>query len=121
MKLPTARWNFVFIPASSAAARCISMTATLSATRHGEFLRQTFTCQSDGNSVRVNFGARQGTYAPWWKTVEVVIYDWPSAQARCEALQQRVSAPRRRMTQPSTRCTSRFRTLPAEAELRVGD
>ena len=29
--------------------------------QRGEFLRQTFTCQSDGNSVRVNFGARQGT------------------------------------------------------------
>ena len=49
--------------------------------QRGEFLRQTFSCQSDGNSVRVNFGARQGTYAPWWKNVEVVVYDWPSAQA----------------------------------------
>jgi alpha-glucosidase len=47
----------------------------------GEYLRQAFSCQSDGNSVRVNFGTRQGTYAPWWRTVEVVIYDWPSAQA----------------------------------------
>jgi len=49
--------------------------------QHGEFLRQTFTCESDGNSVRVDFGARQGSYTPWWKTVEVVIYDWPSTQA----------------------------------------
>ena len=31
--------------------------------------------------MRINFGARKGTYAPWWKTVEVVVYDWPSAQA----------------------------------------
>jgi hypothetical protein len=31
--------------------------------------------------VRLNFGARQGSYTPWWKTVEVVIYDWPSKQA----------------------------------------
>jgi alpha-glucosidase len=22
-----------------------------------------------------------GSYAPWWKTVEVVIFDWPSAKA----------------------------------------
>jgi len=49
--------------------------------QRGEFLRQSFTCQSDGNSLRVSFGARQGTYAPWWKTVEVVVYDWPSAPA----------------------------------------
>ena len=31
--------------------------------------------------MRVDFGARQGSYTPWWKTVEVVIYDWPSTQA----------------------------------------
>jgi alpha-glucosidase len=49
--------------------------------QHGEFLRQAFTCQSDGNAVSVKFGGRQGTYTPWWKSVEVVIYDWPSAQA----------------------------------------
>ena len=49
--------------------------------QHDEFLRQAFTCQSDSNAVIVKFGARQGTYAPWWKLVEVVIYDWPSAQA----------------------------------------
>jgi alpha-glucosidase len=47
----------------------------------GEFLRQSFGCQSDGKSVTVKFDARTGTYAPWWKTVEVVVYDWPSAQA----------------------------------------
>ena len=28
--------------------------------QHGEFLRQKFTCKADGNSVRVDFGARQG-------------------------------------------------------------
>ncbi len=49
--------------------------------QHGEFLRQTFNCELDGNSIRVKFGARQGSYAPWWKSLELVIYDWPSAQA----------------------------------------
>ncbi len=49
--------------------------------QHGEFLRQEFTCQSTGHSVSVQFGARQGTYAPWWKRIEVVIYRWPSARA----------------------------------------
>ena len=29
----------------------------------------------------VHFSARQGTYVPWWKTIEVVIYDWLSDQA----------------------------------------
>jgi alpha-glucosidase len=31
--------------------------------------------------VRVNFSARKGSYSPWWKSVELVIYDWPSAGA----------------------------------------
>lgn len=52
--------------------------------QRGDFLRQGLTCQSDGNSVRLNFGARQGTYAPWWKLLEVVIYDWPSAHAEAK-------------------------------------
>ncbi len=50
--------------------------------QQGEYLRQNFTCQADSNSVRVNFSARQGSYSPWWKSVEVVIYDWPSASAK---------------------------------------
>jgi alpha-glucosidase len=49
--------------------------------QQGEFLRQSFTCQSDNNSMTVKFAPRQGTYAPWWKNIEVVIYDWPSAKA----------------------------------------
>jgi len=41
--------------------------------------------------VRVNFGERQGSYVPWWKTVEVVIYDWPSVKAN--AMLSGVGAP----------------------------
>ncbi len=49
--------------------------------QQGEFFRQAFTCRPEGNSVIVDFGERQGAYAPWWKTIEVVIYGWPSAGA----------------------------------------
>lgn len=52
--------------------------------QHGEYLRQTFTCESDGNGMRVKFGARQGSYVPWWKSLEVVIYDWQSAHAEAK-------------------------------------
>jgi len=81
MKLPTVRWNFVSIPERTAQDRYTWMTAHTFRYQHGEFLRQTFTCKSEGNSVQVGFGAREGSYTPWWKTVEVVIYGWPSAQA----------------------------------------
>ena len=52
--------------------------------QHGEYLRQTFTCQSDGNSMSLKFHAREGSFVPWWKLVEVVIYDWPSAHAEAK-------------------------------------
>jgi alpha-glucosidase len=50
----------------------------------GEFLRQALTCKSDSKSVSLNFGAREGSFKPWWKLVEVVIYDWPSAHAEAK-------------------------------------
>ena len=52
--------------------------------RQGKLLRQTMTCHSDANSVRVNFSAREGSYPPWWKIVELVVYDWPSAHAEAK-------------------------------------
>ena len=52
--------------------------------QHGEYLRQSFTCQSDGNSIRLKFHAREGSYTPWWKFIEVVVYDWPSAHAEAK-------------------------------------
>lgn len=49
--------------------------------QQGKFLRQRITCQSDASSVRVHFHAREGSYTPWWRVVELVVYDWPSAHA----------------------------------------
>jgi alpha-glucosidase len=50
----------------------------------GEYLRQAFSCQSDANSLRLTFHSRQGSYPPWWKFIEVVVYDWPSAHAEAK-------------------------------------
>ncbi len=52
--------------------------------QQGDYLRQTFTCESDATAMRLKFHARQGSYIPWWKFVEVVIYDWPSAHAEAK-------------------------------------
>jgi alpha-glucosidase len=49
--------------------------------RSGEFLRQDFTCQAGADSVAIKFGERKGSFAPWWKSIEVVVYGWPSAKA----------------------------------------
>jgi alpha-glucosidase len=87
--------------------------------QQGEFLRQEFQCQSDNSSVRVHFGARQGNYSPWWKTFEVVIYDWPTEHAQ-------VSLPGKRTT-PKTSYDATHHALhvfvpdmAGEADLTIG-
>ncbi len=52
--------------------------------QQGKYLRQNFTCQSDASSMRLKFHAREGSFTPWWKFVEVVVYDWPSAHAEAK-------------------------------------
>jgi alpha-glucosidase len=52
--------------------------------QQGDYLRQTFTCQSDATSMRLKFHAREGSYTPWWKFIEIVVYDWPSAHAEAK-------------------------------------
>jgi alpha-glucosidase len=52
--------------------------------QHGEYLRQTFSCDSEKNVMTLKFHPREGSFTPWWKFVEVVIYDWPSAHAEAK-------------------------------------
>jgi len=52
--------------------------------QHGQSLRQNFSCDADAKSLRLKFHAREGSYAPWWKFMEVVVYDWPSAHAEAK-------------------------------------
>jgi alpha-glucosidase len=52
--------------------------------QQGKYLRQALTCESDANSTRVKFHAREGSFAPWWKIIEIVVYDWPSAHAEAK-------------------------------------
>jgi len=46
--------------------------------QQGEFLRQEFTCQQEGDSLRLKFGKRTGSFAPWWKAFEIVVFGWSS-------------------------------------------
>ena len=48
--------------------------------KQGEYLRTEFTCEKTSDGVRVKIGTRQGSFAPWWKQIEVIIYDWPQVQ-----------------------------------------
>jgi alpha-glucosidase len=48
--------------------------------RQGEFFRQAFSCEVAAGEVRLRFGAREGTWAPWWKETEIALYGWGSAK-----------------------------------------
>ena len=40
----------------------------------------------------MKIGARQGSFSPWWKQIEVVIYDWPQASASATVNGQHVDS-----------------------------
>lgn len=50
----------------------------------GEFLRQAFSCESDASGTQIKFHSREGSYVPWWRFMEVVIYEWPSERAQAK-------------------------------------
>lgn len=51
--------------------------------KKGAYLRQEFTCEASGDTVRVKLAAPTGKYQPWWKNIDVVVYGWeqPGATA----------------------------------------
>jgi alpha-glucosidase len=86
--------------------------------QHGDFLRQAFSCRLEGKSVVVGFGAREGTYAPWWKSIEVVIYDWPSARATAR-LSNTATPLRTTYNLPAHALRVLIPDVTSEAELRI--
>jgi alpha-glucosidase len=40
----------------------------------GASLRQTITCTSTPSGLALSFGARKGTYRPWWKSIAVTVH-----------------------------------------------
>jgi len=53
---------------------------TTFAFKKGDYLRVQYSCESAPGSLRLHIGAQSGAYAPWWKTVRIAVYNWPSAQ-----------------------------------------
>jgi alpha-glucosidase len=57
----------------------------------GAFLRQSFTCTAtNAGLTQLNLAASEGSYTPWWKTVQVVAYGAQHAPARVTANGQAV-------------------------------
>ena len=60
--------------------------------KQGEYFRTDFTCETTANGIRVKIGARQGSFSPWWKQIEVVIYDWTQGSANATVNGQHVNS-----------------------------
>ena len=44
--------------------------------RRRAFLRQEISCSADAAGVTLSFGARSGSFHPWWTSMEVVVHGW---------------------------------------------
>jgi alpha-glucosidase len=42
--------------------------------RKGDFLRMEFTCTETPKGLKVHVGPHQGSYAPWWTSLQVEVY-----------------------------------------------
>jgi alpha-glucosidase len=50
--------------------------------RSGAFLRQAVRCQVRPGDIRLDFDAREGRYAPWWREIDVEVHGMASAPHR---------------------------------------
>jgi alpha-glucosidase len=62
--------------------------------KQGAFLRQVFSCAASTGDVQLKFSAYEGSWAPWWKETEVVLYGWQNATANVTLDGQPVSGSR---------------------------
>jgi len=44
--------------------------------RNGASLRLHFTCSETPQGVQLKISPREGSFAPWWSSIEVVVYGW---------------------------------------------
>jgi alpha-glucosidase len=50
--------------------------------KRGDYLRVNYTCEVQPKSIILHIATQSGTFRPWWKTIEVSVFDWPSARVR---------------------------------------
>jgi alpha-glucosidase len=50
--------------------------------RKGEYLRLHFSCEKSARGWKVNVGAREGQYKPWWESIQVTVFGWDASEAK---------------------------------------
>jgi len=61
--------------------------------KQGAFLRQEFTCEAGADAVTVRLAPRQGSFAPWWKEIEIAVYGWTGGGAKAAYNGKPVASP----------------------------
>ena len=49
--------------------------------QHGAFLRMKTECTGSGGAMAVHIGAHEGSFAPWWREVQLELYGWQGGAA----------------------------------------
>jgi alpha-glucosidase len=49
--------------------------------RHGGYLRQAFSCADGAAALDIAFAQREGSFAPWWQQIAVVVHGWSGGSA----------------------------------------
>ena len=85
--------------------------------QRGEFSRQSFSCDMAAGGFTLRLSAREGSCAPWWQTIEVVVYGWRDSAARATLDGKPVAATRYDAAQQALHV--RIPASPAGGEFRL--
>jgi alpha-glucosidase len=50
--------------------------------KRGDYLRVDYTCRSAPGRFNLHIGRQEGSFPAWWRSIDVAVYNWPSAQVR---------------------------------------
>lgn len=60
--------------------------------RNGAYLRRAISCVAHGRGLRLSFGARDGSYPPWWRAVQVTVHGWTGEAVVRDAAGEAISS-----------------------------
>lgn len=72
----------------------------------GQYLRQEVQCSVEGNALVIDFQPRKGSYAPWWKSIELVVHGRSNTAS---------------ITSPALSITKRQNSAPGTADFEIRD
>lgn len=82
---PSGRLELHVYPGSGCRGELYGDDGVSLAYRRGVYLRQSLRCEATPAGLRLAFDERQGSWAPWWTGLAVVVHGWAGAAPRARA------------------------------------